>query len=185
DHTPLSCPLNTSTVTITGTTGGFGTLQYQIIAPASDATPYQTSNVFADLAPGTYTFQVIDEHDCTYSESYTINPLPALTVVGQSISDVTCFGDLDGSVQFTVSGSTGFQYSINGGASTAGTSPVTLTGLAAGTYTIVVTDTTTNCDATATLTVAGPTSALGISTTVSPITCNGSGQVVINATGGW
>ncbi|PWI29006.1 hypothetical protein DI383_13670 [Flavobacteriaceae bacterium LYZ1037] len=185
DNTPLSCPLNTSSITITGTTGGTGTLQYQIIAPASAATPYQTSNVFANLAPGTYTFQVIDENDCTYSESYTINPLPALTVVGQNMSDVTCFGDLNGSIQFTVSGSTGFNYTINGGSVTAGTSPITLTGLASGSYTIVVTDTTTNCDATATLTVDAPTSALSITTTISPITCNGNGQVVINATGGW
>src|SRR5690606_16032357 len=46
DNTALTCPLNTSTVTITGTTGGFGTLEYQITAPAAAATPYQTSNVF-------------------------------------------------------------------------------------------------------------------------------------------
>src|SRR5690606_40377343 len=66
-----------------------------------------------------------------------------------------------------------------------GTSPIVLTGLAAGTYTILVIDTTTNCEATATVTVEAPTSALSISTTVSPITCNGDGQVVINSTGGW
>jgi len=185
DSTALTCPLNTSTVTITGTTGGFGTLEYQIIAPASAVTPYQTSNVFEDLVPGTYTFQVKDENDCTYSESYTINPLPALTVVGQVTSNVTCFGEANGSIQFTVSGSTGFTYTINGGGATAGTSPIDLTGLVAGTYTIVVTDTTTNCDATATVTVEEPTSALSISTTIAPITCNGAGQVVINSTGGW
>ena len=185
DSSPLTCPINTSTITITGTTGGYGVLQYQIIAPTSEATPYQTSNVFAGLTPGTYTFQVSDENDCTYSESYIINPLPALSVVGQNISNVTCFGDSDGSIQFTVFGSTGFTYTLNGGASTAGTSPIVLTGLSADNYTIVITDSTTNCEATAFLTVDGPTSALNISTTISPITCNGSGQVVINATGGW
>src|SRR5690554_5823918 len=185
DNTALTCPLNTSTVTITGTTGGFGTLEYQITAPAAAATPYQTSNVFTNLAPGTYTFQVMDENECTYSESYTIVPLPALTVVGQTTSNVTCFGEANGAAQFTVSGSTGFNYTINGGTSTAGTSPIVLTGLAAGTYTILVIDTTTNCEATATVTVEAPTSALSISTTVSPITCNGDGQVVINSTGGW
>ncbi|GGG44123.1 T9SS C-terminal target domain-containing protein [Bizionia arctica] len=184
-NSPLSCPLNTSTITITGTTGGLGTLQYQIIAPASEATAYQTSNVFADLAPGTYTFQVIDENDCTYTESYTINPLQAITVVGQNINEVTCFGSSNGSVQFTVSGSTGFDYTLNGGTSTAGTSPLVLSGLAAGTYTIIVTDSTTNCDATATLTVEESSTALSITTDPSPITCNGVGQVVINTTGGW
>ncbi len=88
----LTCPTNTSTVTITGTTGGFGALQYQIIAPAGSATAYQSSNLFSGLAPNTYTFQVRDANNCIYSESYTITPLPALTVVGQLINDVICFG---------------------------------------------------------------------------------------------
>ncbi|WP_082041785.1 SprB repeat-containing protein [Lacinutrix sp. Hel_I_90] len=183
-NTALTCPSNTSDVTIT-TTGGTPTLEYQIIAPAGAATPYQASNVFTGLAPGTYTFQVNDANACTYSESYTITALPALTVVGQNLNDITCFGASDGSIQFTVSGSTGFNYTLNGGASTAGTSPLVLTGLGAGSYTIVVTDTATNCDATATLTVNAPPAALAMTTTVSPITCLDNGSVVINATGGW
>ena len=183
--TPLTCPTNLSTVTITGTTGGVAPLEYQIIAPVSAVTAYQSSNVFPDLQPGTYTFQVRDANDCTYSESYTITPLAPITVVGQSLNDVTCFGVSDGSAQFTVSGSTGFTYTINGGASIAGTSPFTLSGLAAGTYTIVVTNTATNCQATASVTINQPTTALAITTTVSPITCLQNGSVVINATGGW
>ncbi|WP_100611461.1 T9SS type B sorting domain-containing protein [Confluentibacter lentus] len=182
--TPLTCPTNVSTVTLTAT-GGIGTLRYQIIAPGASTTPYQASNVFSGLAPGTYTFQVIDEYNCTYSESYTINPLPALTVIGQNLNDVTCFGAADGSAQFTVSGSTGFTYTINGGASTVGTSPVSLTGLASGTYTIVITDNTTNCSATASITINQPTTALDITATASPITCLNNGSVVLNTTGGW
>ena len=80
DNSPVTCPTNTSTVTITGTTGGTGVLEYQITAPASAATPYQTSTSFSGLEPGTYTFQVKDENDCMYSESYTINPIPTPTV---------------------------------------------------------------------------------------------------------
>src|SRR5690606_3655154 len=137
------------------------------------------------LQPGTYTFQVRDVNDCTYSESYTITALDPITIVGQSLNDVSCFGAADGSAQFTVSGSTGFTYTINGGTSTAGTSPIILTGLAAGTYTIIVTDTTTNCQATASVTINQPTTALALTTTVSPITCLQNGSVVINATGGW
>src|SRR5690606_16409013 len=183
--TPLTCPTNLSTVTITSTTGGVAPLEYQIIAPASAVTAYQSSNVFPNLQPGTYTFQVRDANDCTYSESYTITALDPITIVGQSLNDVSCFGAADGSAQFTVSGSTAFTYTINGGTSTAGTSPIILTGLAAGTYTIIVTDTTTNCQATASVTINQPTTALAITTTVSPITCLQNGSVVINATGGW
>ncbi len=185
DSTPLTCPTNLSTVTITGTTGGVAPLEYQIIAPASAVTAYQISNVFTDLAPGTYTFQVRDANDCTYSESYTITPLDPITVVGQSLSDVSCFGATDGSAQFTVSGSTDFSYTINGGTPSTGTSPIILTGLAAGTYSIIITDNTTNCNATATVNINQPTIALAITTTVSPITCLQNGSVVINVAGGW
>jgi gliding motility-associated-like protein len=181
----LTCPTNTSTVTITGTTGGIGTLEYQITAPAVSATPYQTSNVFAGLAPGTYTFQVRDANDCLYSESYTIDPLPTLSVVGQTLNDITCFGALDGNARFTVSGTTSFTYTINGGASTVGTSPIDLTGLATGSYTIVITDDVTNCTATASVNIDAPTAVLAITTTVSPITCIADGSVIINATDGW
>lgn len=182
---PLTCPSNTSTVTITGTTGGVSPLEYQIIAPTSAVTAYQSSNVFSDLTPGTYTFQVRDANDCIYSESYTITALDPITVVGQSLNDISCFGAADGEAQFTVSGTTGFNYSINGGASIAGTSPISLTGLAEGTYTIVVTDTATNCEATSAITINQPSTTLTISTNVSPITCLDNGSVVITATGGW
>ena len=185
NNTALTCPLNVSDVTITGTTGGSGALEYQIIAPAGAATAYQASTTFSGLAPGTYTFQVRDANDCTYSESYTIDPLPPLSVVGQLINDVTCVGASDGAVRFTVSGSTGFTYTINAGASTPGTSPINLTGLAAGAYTILVTDTTTNCQETTSVTVNTPAVALSVTTTASPITCNTDGSVVINAVGGW
>uniref|UniRef100_UPI001F58CDB8 beta strand repeat-containing protein n=1 Tax=Aestuariivivens insulae TaxID=1621988 RepID=UPI001F58CDB8 len=183
--TALTCPTNTSDVTITGTTGGTSPLEYQIIAPSGSATAYQPSNVFSGLAPGTYTFQVRDANDCTYSESYTIDPLPVVSVVGQALSNITCFGASDGTARFTVSGTTSFTYTINGGSATAGASPINLTGLAAGSYTIAVTDTTTNCTATDTVTISGPPSALSVTATASPLTCTADGSVAITATGGW
>tara|TARA_R110002124_G_scaffold138576_6_gene302168 strand:+ start:102213 stop:111887 length:9675 start_codon:yes stop_codon:yes gene_type:complete len=184
-NTPLTCPTNTTDVTITSTTGGVAPLEYRIIAPAPAVTPYQTSNVFAGLAPGTYTFEVMDANECIYSETYTIQPLPIINVVGQPISDVTCVGNSDGSVQFTVSGTSSFVYSINGSAPVAGVSPIVLTGLAAGVYTIVVTDTITNCEATDSVTVEEPSAALTITPDVTPISCIDSGSVVVNTTGGW
>jgi len=184
-HTPLTCPTNTSTITITGTTGGVAPLEYQIIAPATAATPYQSSPVFAGLAPNVYTFQVKDANDCTYTESYAIAPLPSISIHGETLSNVSCVGNADGSVQFIVSGTTSFVYSLNGSAPVAGTSPLIITGLIAGTYTIVVTDTVTNCEATDTVVVEEPSTPLAITIDVSPITCIGDGSVVINATGGW
>jgi gliding motility-associated-like protein/uncharacterized repeat protein (TIGR01451 family) len=146
DHTPLSCPLNTTTITITGTTGGIGVLEYQIIAPASEATPYQTSNVFPDLPPGTYTFQVIDENDCIYTESYTIDPLPVLTVSTIVTKDLDCTATPDAIITGTISGGTPpftYEVSINGGAysalGTTGT-PFTYSTAVSGTYQFQITD---------------------------------------------
>ena len=45
NNTPLSCPTNTSNVTIT-TTGGTGALEYRITGPVASATAYQASNIF-------------------------------------------------------------------------------------------------------------------------------------------
>ncbi|OAB78014.1 hypothetical protein ULVI_11045 [Cochleicola gelatinilyticus] len=183
--TPVTCPTNTASVIITGTTGGIAPLEYQIIAPASAATPYQTSTTFSDLAPDIYTFQVRDANECVYSESYAIDPIPAINIVSETTSDVSCFGASDGTAQFIISGTSTFEYTINGGAPNTGTSPITLTGLNAGDYTIVVTDTNTNCEATATATISGPQAPLTVSVDTTPITCIDSGSATINASGGW
>ncbi|WP_242084806.1 T9SS type B sorting domain-containing protein [Aestuariivivens sediminis] len=183
--TPLTCPTNTSDVTITATTGGTSPLEYRIIAPSGAVTTYQSSTIFTGLVPGTYTFEVRDSNDCIYNESYAIDPLPNLAVVGVTLNNVTCFGASDGTAEFTVSGTSNFTYTINGGASNVGTSPINLTGLAAGSYTIIITDTTTNCTATDTVTISGPPSALTVNATEIPITCNDDGSVTISATGGW
>lgn len=145
-HSPLSCPLNTSTITITGANGGIGVLEYQIIAPASQATAYQISNIFTDLPPGTYTFQVRDENDCTYAETYTIAPLPVLNVSTIITKDLDCTATPDAIITGTISGGTGpFTYavSINGGAySNLGPtgSPFTYTATTDGIYQFQITD---------------------------------------------
>ncbi|RMA64366.1 T9SS type B sorting domain-containing protein [Ulvibacter antarcticus] len=184
-HAPLTCPTNTTTVTITGTTGGVAPLEYQIIAPVSAATPYQTSNIFPGLVPDIYTFQVRDANDCIYSESYSITPLPTIEIFGETIANVSCLGTADGIAQFIVIGTTTFEYSINGNPTVTGTSPIILTGLNAGTYTIVVTDLSSNCEATETVIIDEPSTALVITTEIDPITCVGNGSIQITASGGW
>ncbi|GAA4882319.1 T9SS type B sorting domain-containing protein [Flaviramulus aquimarinus] len=113
-NTPLSCPTLTSDVTITGTTGGVAPLEYQIIAPAASATVYQSSNIFTGLTPDTYTFQVRDANDCFYSESYTIAPLPPLTVSTIITKSLDCTASPDGIIASTISGGTGpFTYAVS------------------------------------------------------------------------
>ncbi|TVZ51926.1 T9SS type B sorting domain-containing protein [Dokdonia sp. Hel_I_53] len=184
-NTALTCPSNLTDITITSTTGGIAPLEYRIIAPAAAVTAYQNSNVFANLSPDTYTFEVRDANGCLYSEQYAVDGLPSIAVSAQTQNDVTCFGDSDGSILVTVSGTSNFEYTVNGGAAIAGTSPFTLSGLGAGSYAIVIIDTVTNCEGTDTATVQEPGAALTLSAAETVITCEDDGSVELTATGGW
>ncbi|WP_282053969.1 T9SS type B sorting domain-containing protein [Maribacter luteus] len=188
--TPPNCPTETSDVTLT-VTGGTGAIAYEITAPAAATTNISgaTTGVFAGLAPDTYTFLVTDANGCTYNENYTINPVTPIDVVGVLVNNVSCMGAADGAIDFTVSGfTTSYQYTINGGTPVTGQTIATInqTGLIAGVYTIIVTDETTNCTSTTTITVSDPPSALVIDSIVpTDPTCLDSGSVTVNVSGGW
>ncbi len=184
-NTPLTCPSNTTDITITSTVGGVAPLEYRISAPAAAATAFQTSTTFTNLDPITYTFEVRDANNCTYTENYGVTPLTAISANAQTQNDITCFGDSDGSILVTVAGTTTFEYTVNGGAPVVGSSPITLSGLAAGTYAIVIRDTNTTCTASTSAAIAAPPSALALSVNESPITCIADGSVELTATGGW
>ncbi|WP_274476123.1 hypothetical protein, partial [Mangrovimonas aestuarii] len=184
--TAVNCPNLTSDVTVT-TVGTNTPYTYQITAPVT--VNNGTNNTFTGLAPGTYTFLVTDAKDCTYEETYTINDITPISINGQVINNVDCFGASTGNAIFNVSGYTGtYSYTLNGGSAITGqsSSSINVSNVAAGTYTIVVTDETTNCTATTSVTIDQPTAPLAdAGTTVSPITCLNDGSVTINTTGGW
>ncbi|NIK93658.1 chromophore lyase, partial [Mangrovimonas sp. CR14] len=180
DMTAITCPANSSDVTITSVTGGSGELQYQIIAPASAATPYQTSNTFPDLAPGTYTFQVMDANECTYSETMTIDPLPTISLSTVLTKDLDCTANPDAIITGTITGSSApytYAVSINGGAFTdLGATGTTFTYSAstAGTYQFQITD-ANGCTATSPEHTINPITppAISLIAQTAPILCNG------------
>ncbi|TDD99675.1 T9SS type B sorting domain-containing protein [Flavobacterium cellulosilyticum] len=180
----LTCPSNTSNVTIT-TTGGALPLTYQIVSPIAGVS--QGSNVFNGLAPGSYAFQVTDSKECTYQEFYIIKALAPITVKGVVVNNVKCFGSSTASVNYTVSGTTAYSYRINLATWITGqtASSINLTNLAAGVYSIEIKDDATTCTGTTSVTVQSPTAALTVTTTVTPIKCGSNGNVTVNATGGW
>jgi len=186
-HTPLSCPSNTTTITITGVTGGTGVLEYQIIAPAAAATPYQTSNVFTGLGPDTYTFQVRDENDCTYSETYTVDPLPTFTVNIILTEGLDCTASPDATITGTISGGVSpytYSVSIDGAAYTplgAVSSPFTYNTLSAGTYQFEITD-ANGCIAESNIITINPVvpPVISLITQTEPILCNGDSNGAIN-----
>ncbi|NJB71468.1 gliding motility-associated-like protein/uncharacterized repeat protein (TIGR01451 family) [Saonia flava] len=189
--TQPNCPSLTSDVTVTVVDGNTPFV-FEIIAPSAIAASSSagSSALFNGLSPNTYTFRVTDDKGCFYDESFTIGPVSPINVVGQLISNITCFSDTDGEALFTISGfNTSYDYSITGPATFSGTgetgTTIPLSGLDDGTYTITVTDNDTNCTDTASVTIAGPSAALTLSAIETQPTCIADGSVALTATGGW
>lgn len=192
--TQALCPALTSDVTVTVVDGN-APFTYEIIAPLANATNNVNDPLFVGLTPGTYTFQVTDDKGCVIQESYTIASVVPITVTSQIDSNISCLGLSDGAANFNVGNfNTTYDYAITGPATFSGTTvflnTIPLTGLAAGTYSITVTDNDTNCIATTDVTVAAPPAALVIANLdVTDMSCStigtNPGSVVISATDGW
>ena len=186
----LDCITTTASVTLT-VTDGVAPYTYEIIAPAASVVNNGTNDTFTGLGLGTYTFRVTDNAGCSYDENFAITDISSIEAQAQQISPITCFGDSDGTGRYLVDGfNTTYSYSIDGGTVFTGqnSGTVDLTGLAAGSYVITVTDEETNCTDTATLTIEGPAAALNIDLLdVDAMSCqNGNiGSVNVNTSGGW
>jgi large repetitive protein len=126
---------NDGSVTVTGS-GGTPAYQYSI-----GGGTYQISGTFGTLSAGSYLVTVRDAALCLFNVPVTITqPQLPLTANITIQTNVSCFGGNNGSV--TVEGSGGslpYDYSIDGGPSQ---SSGTFSSLAAGTYTVTVTDAT-------------------------------------------
>ncbi len=131
------------------------------------------------LATGDYTVIITDTNGCSSSETYTIDGPDALTQQA-STTNVTCFGDENGSVEVTVTGGTG-PYTFNWSNGSTEQNP---TGLAAGDYTVIITD-ANGCSSSDTYTIDGPTE-ITLEANVTDVTCFGSsnGSIEMLVAGG-
>lgn len=132
--TDATCSTN-GTITVTAS-GGQGTYEYSI----NGGTTYQSSNVFTNVVPGTYSVisRIVGSGCPSAAQSVTINLINTLTMTVVKV-DANCTG---GSITITASSGTApYQYSINGG--TTYQSGNSFTGLAGGTYNVVVRDAAT------------------------------------------
>ena len=118
------------------------------VAPSGGTAPYyyswsnsQSNPAIVGLFPGDYTVNVTDNNTCLTSNIITISEPPAL-VLSMSKTDATC-GNTDGSASLTTSGGTSpYVYLWS-----TGSSNTSIFALAAGTYSVTVTD-TNSCTAT-------------------------------------
>jgi len=99
--------------------------------------PVQTTQTASALYAGTYSVTVIDSYGCTCADTVRIVSPTGLTAAPPVITKPNCFGASTGSATIIATGGTpGYTYSWNPTGQTASTN----TGLAAGIYTVTITD---------------------------------------------
>lgn len=132
------------------------------------------------MNPGAYQY-VVDVMGCTDTAVVTVLE-ESTEFTSFTTTNISCNGEMDGSIAFD--GVNYIQYSVNGAAPILATGQVTLNGLGAGQYTILV-DSGDGCTADTTVTIVEP-AVLTLSTNITDATCFGlcDGQVQVTPTGG-
>ena len=123
-------------IDLTINTGGSGvgyTFVWAPVPPVGDG----TANI-SGLSTGVWTVTVADDQGCDTTLSFTVSSPSELIVGASVISQVSCFGDCDGSANVNILGGTP-GYSILWDDPGAQTTPVA-SGLCEGTYNVTVTD---------------------------------------------
>jgi hypothetical protein len=135
-----------------------------------------TTQTISNLAPGTYSVTVTAAGNCTASSTVTIDPSLAISV-SVSTEPTTC-GFANGSATALPQGGAGHTFVWSNGQTTQ-----TIADLAAGIYSVTVTD-NAGCTATATGTVAA-SSGISASVLATPTTCSlANGTASVQAAGG-
>lgn len=170
---PSCTGANNGTITVTATSGS-GPYQYSL-----NGGPYQSSNIFTGLAPGSYTVMIKEAGLCTSA------PIPVTVNAGGALlANVTsgatsCNGAADGTITVTpTNGSAPYQFSLDGGPNQPGN---TFTGVSSGPHNVIVRDGAGCVSAAIPVTVtAGP--ALTGTATSTATACTGVNNGTITAT---
>ncbi|MTD69259.1 T9SS type A sorting domain-containing protein [Flavobacterium sp. LC2016-13] len=173
-QTNVSCNGGSNGSASVNVTGGTGAYTYSW-APSGG-----TSATATGLAAGNYTVTITDANLCQATQSFSVTQ-PAALATTTSHTNVSCNGGTNGSATVNVTGGTGaYTYSW---APTGGTA-ATASGLAAGTYTVTITDANV-CQTTASVTITEPLS-LTATTSQNNVTCLGgtNGSATVSVTGG-
>lgn len=170
---PADCGASNGSASVAAT-GGTGTLNYTW-SPSGG-----TSATAANISSGSYTVTVQDQNLCSSQLSMVVPNTngPVLTLAGST--DATCFGATDGTASVNVTGGTSpytYQWSPSGGTASAAT------GLAAGSYTIAVSD-DSGCIGSLIVVINEPNQ-IGITETITDANCGSAdGGISVVGSGG-
>jgi gliding motility-associated-like protein len=161
-HTDVLC-LGGNTGTITALPSG-GTSPYTY---SWNTIPVQTSDLASGLAAGSYIVTVNDNNGCVASAAGTISQPSTVLTAALTVSNVSCYGVNDGSINLTVSnGASPISFLWSNGVTTED-----LSGITSGTYSVSITD-AKGCTANASAVISQP-SALAGSIDVVDVACFG------------
>ena len=162
---------NNGSITVTAT-GGTGTITYSWTGGVIGATD-------TALVAGTYTVTATDSLGCSATASYTVTQPQAVTFGNSIVDSITCNGAGNGSITVVANGGTGsFTYAWSNQLTGA-----TISGLSAGQYCVIATD-SLGCSASTCFTLTDPPLLTIDSAHVTEATCVLGGTVVVYASGG-
>lgn len=158
------------------------------IAPTGGVAPYtilwstnDTGNTISNLVPGNYTVTITDANFCSITEDVTIIEPAILTATGTQ-TDVSLYNGTDGEAVVAMTGGTApYTYTWTPAVS----STDTASNLAAGTYTVVVTD-ANGCTTTHMFTITEPIPLMVDTYSQTNVSCNGgsNGTATVDVIGG-
>lgn len=168
---------NNASATV-GATGGTTPYNY-----AWNSTPAQNTATATNITAGNFTVTVTDGNGCTATADVFIDQNPAVTASVAPPTNATCNGGNNGSASVTAGGGTSGSYTYVWN-TVPPQNTATAANLAAGTYTVTVTDDVA-CTVTATALVAQPSAVSGTTTNIPP-TCaaGGNGSATVTPSGG-
>jgi|GEM_PF-1923819 len=171
--TQSACGSATGTASISVVSGGVNPMSYLWSNGG-------TTDTISALAHGLYTVTVTDLHGCHASSHVSVSDVNTAAITLNSISDGTCYGSTNGSIDINITGGTPpYLYSWSNNATTQD-----LSNLAAGSYSVTVTD-NSNCVAIYNA-IVGQVDSLSIttSTAIAPTCGNFDGKASATVTGG-
>ncbi len=184
----ITAATTTSTVSCNGSNGTVnlsisGGVPPYTIAWTRDGVPFGTSTqTLTGLAPGTYVANINDVNGCTRTSTSAVVLAATPISITPAITHVNCNGQRTGAINITpVSGNMPFTYQWSNGQTTQN-----LLNVAAGDYTLTVTD-ATNCPTTYNYTITQPAAVSGSAVKVDDTDPNpavGNGSITLTASGG-